>query len=157
MGDLSKCIQDLSNDGRHSFFLIIKWKITKIRILFSISHQSVSVWAKVAKEQRERERKTRDFSPSLIRDLWQRVLVDKTKNLDGTRERKKERKRQDIPSNDHFKSPASVCLSLLSDALNNAIHVGKSLKGSPGKSCAATQETVSKFLLQQQQQQQFLL
>jgi hypothetical protein len=84
------------------------------------------VCEQIAKEQRaesREQRKTRDFSPSLIRDLWQRVLVDKTKNLDGTKE--KERKRQDIPSNDHFKSPASVCLSLLSDALNNAIHVEK--------------------------------
>ena len=65
------------------------------------------------------------------------------------RREKERQERQDIPSNDHFKSPASVWLSLLSDALNNATHVEKAKRASWTGSCAATQESVSKFLLQQ--------
>jgi hypothetical protein len=70
------------------------------------------VCEQIAKEQRaesREQRKTRDFSPSLIRDLWQRVLVDKTKNLDGTR--KKERDKTFRQMTISSLPRPSVCLS----------------------------------------------
>ena len=92
----------------------------------------IKVCASKSRKRAEKERKTRDFSPSLIRDLWHGVLVDsKTKNLDGTGERKKDKRDKTFRQMTISSLPRpSVCLSSATHSTTQ--HTLKKLKGHPG-------------------------